>query len=103
MTTIEALQEWYVSQCNEDWEHSYGVEIGTLDNPGWTLSIDLIDTDVEDVAFAEHSYGVGKESEPDDQNWLICKVENHKFIGNCGPRLLEEMITIFLSWARANA
>ena len=35
------LQRWYVAQCDAEWEHSYGVEIGTLDYPGWSLRIDL--------------------------------------------------------------
>jgi hypothetical protein len=34
------LTQWYLAQCNEDWEHSYGVAIGTLDNPGWSLEVD---------------------------------------------------------------
>ncbi|MET8161729.1 Imm53 family immunity protein [Sphaerisporangium sp. NPDC005289] len=38
------LQSWYASCCNDDWEHSYGVTIDTLDNPGWHLKIDLVDT-----------------------------------------------------------
>jgi hypothetical protein len=28
------LQDWHAGQCDGDWEHSYGVDIGTLDNPG---------------------------------------------------------------------
>ena len=32
------LQRWYVAQCDGEWEHAYGVEIGTLDNPGWSIS-----------------------------------------------------------------
>ena len=103
MTPLKALQEWYLSQCNEDWEHTYGVEIGTLDNPGWSLKVDLADTSLEEVGYAGHSYGVGANSEPDSQDWLICKVEDRKFIGYGGPRKLDEMIDIFLLWANANA
>jgi hypothetical protein len=35
------LQRWYVAQCDSEWEHGFGVEIGTLDNPGWCIRIDL--------------------------------------------------------------
>lgn len=35
---------WYVRECDDDWEHSYGVKIDTLDNPGWTIAIDLRET-----------------------------------------------------------
>jgi len=32
---MERIQDWYRRQCDGDWEHSYGVKIETLDNPGW--------------------------------------------------------------------
>ena len=32
MSLIRWLEEWYKSQCDGDWEHLFGVEIGTLDN-----------------------------------------------------------------------
>ena len=41
MHQIEQLQAWYAAQCNGKWEHTYGIAIGTLDNPGWSLSVDL--------------------------------------------------------------
>jgi len=28
------LMNWYVAQCDGDWEHRFGFEIGTLENPG---------------------------------------------------------------------
>ncbi len=53
MSVLADLQKWYESQCNEDWEHQYGVTIGTLDNPGWTVTIDLVNTDLEGREFEE--------------------------------------------------
>jgi hypothetical protein len=103
MSTLAELQEWYLAQCNEDWEHTYGVGVGTLDNPGWSLAVDLSDTYLESVKFAEHSYGVGADGHPSGNEWLICKVEKGKFLGHGGPRKLEEMINVFLSWAKQNA
>ncbi|WP_425518070.1 Imm53 family immunity protein [Polymorphospora rubra] len=41
------LQSWYREQCDEEWEHEYGVRITTLDNPGWLVEIDLIGTEME--------------------------------------------------------
>ncbi|MCX4862385.1 Imm53 family immunity protein [Streptomyces canus] len=41
------VQGWYAAQCNEEWEHEWGVKIATLDNPGWTVTIDLEETDLE--------------------------------------------------------
>ena len=41
---IDWLQSWYEKQCNSDWEHNYGIKIETLDNPGWSITVDLVDT-----------------------------------------------------------
>jgi len=38
------LQQWYLQQCDGDWEHGYGLHIGTLDNPGWTVDVNLAGT-----------------------------------------------------------
>ena len=35
---LKVSQQWYQSKCDGTWEHMYGVEIDTLDNPGWTVS-----------------------------------------------------------------
>ena len=40
------LQNWYHSNCDGGWEHLYGVKIDTLDNPGWSVAIDLEDTEI---------------------------------------------------------
>lgn len=44
---FEWLTNWYKSQCNGDWEHTYGIQIDTIDNPGWSLKIDLLETPYE--------------------------------------------------------
>lgn len=94
---LTELQEWYVSQCDGDWEHRFGMQIGTLDNPGWSLCINLEETELADVAFAEL-----RENYDDDLEWLICTKHEVQFCGNGGPRQLERMIEIFLAWAMAN-
>ena len=50
---IDWLQNWYCSNCDGGWEHSYGIKIQTLDNPGWHVEIDLMETRVADKPFAE--------------------------------------------------
>lgn len=96
-STLSELQEWYTLHCDGDWEHSYGVSIGTLDNPGWCLCIDLEGTGLEDVAFTEV-----KENYDDALDWLICVKHEGKFSANGGPRKLEPMISVFLAWAKTN-
>jgi hypothetical protein len=29
---LDWLMRWYLAQCDNDWEHGYGIEIGTLDD-----------------------------------------------------------------------
>jgi hypothetical protein len=97
---IERLQSWYLSNCDGDWEHEFGVEIETLDNPGWTVKIDLQNTGLEGRTFPGHSYGVGDAAQPkDNDNWIVCEVANGQFTGAGGPKKLDEILTVFLDWA----
>jgi hypothetical protein len=102
MNTLTWLQEWYESQCDGDWEHSYGVMLDTLDNPGWSLKISLDYTELEEKKFETISI------DRSATDWLRCDVGEAK-IGNqsnkavfqaaCGPLNLTEVLEIFQSWA----
>ena len=95
MSELQQIQEWYQSQCDGDWEHTYGVRIETLDNPGWSLTIDLEDTALQVKTFAPMSRGtVG-----DSGSWIHCKVEGQKFKGVASTMDLGEMLRVFLLWA----
>jgi len=87
------LQEWYLAQCDGDWEHESGVEIGTLDNPGWHIEVDLVRTGLEDASFTPEKV----ERTPID--WFSCEVARGKFKAFCGPRNLSEVIAVFRKWA----
>lgn len=102
MESIKELEEWYLSQCNEGWEHAYGIEIGTLDNPGWFLKIDLADTDIASKEYKEHSYGLAEVGRTSGNDWIVTKLEDRKFVGYGGPQKLDELIKLFLAWAREN-
>jgi hypothetical protein len=93
---IKELENWYFSNCNEDWEHQYGVKFETLDNPGWRVEIDLVGTKLEKMDFKEVN-----EIEP-ELEWIVCKVENKKFIGAGGPKELNNILKVFINWARLN-
>ena len=95
MEELRALQQWYLSQCTQDWEHMYGIKIDTLDNPGWTLKVDLRETELEGAAFETVSRG---DSE-DEADWIFCKVEGDQFYGAGGALNLTELIQVFLQWA----
>ncbi len=46
MDVFEWIEKWYLSMCDGEWEHFYGIKIDTLDNPGWIVRIDILDTEL---------------------------------------------------------
>ena len=94
--SIRRLEEWYARHCDGDWEHEDGVDIGTLDNPGWTVDINIGATELEGVAFDE----VVEDRTPDD--WIRCRLEGSVWQGRGGARNLDELLAIFLAWAEAH-
>jgi hypothetical protein len=103
MDLITELQEWYHSQCDGDWEHTYGIMIGNIDNPGWEVKIDLRETELENVDFPEVSYGVGDQAKSSGDDWMICRRVECQFDGCGGPHKLNEILEVFLKWARENS
>ena len=87
------LQAWYVAQCDGDWEHAFGIKIGTLDNPGWTVAIDLQDTDLAEVEYSR------KEVHRSEDDWCLTWVDAHRFEAACGPTNLGEALDDFRSFA----
>ena len=83
------LQGWYKDKTNSVWEHSYGIKIDTIDNPGWKLSVDLKGTLLEGVILENTSI------ERSDDDWIHYKVIDNQFVGYGGPENLSELITIF--------
>jgi hypothetical protein len=92
---LAAIEAWYAAQCDGDWEHSYGLSIETLDNPGWRVRIDLHGTACADRVFDR------RETQRDENDWLSCWVESGSFHASCGPRNLAEALGVFLVWANA--
>jgi hypothetical protein len=93
MDELAKLQEWYFAQCDGDWEHAWGVEIGTLDNPGWSLRISLEDTRLADVPYER------RKVETSELEWMHCWVEDQTVQAAGGPRMLTAMLAEFFRWA----
>lgn len=100
MKTLKSIKEWYHSQCDGDWEHSYGVKIQNIDNPGWQVNIDFRDAELEHVDFPEVSYGVGEDSDTSGDEWMLCRRTEFEFDGCGGPFKLTEILDTFLEWAQ---
>lgn len=92
-TPTRKLAIWYSKHCNEDWEHTYGIEIQTIDNPGWSLRVALSDTLLAEAEFAPI------EVERAEWDWVDCRVKEQTFVAHGGVYNLDEMIMIFLDWA----
>jgi hypothetical protein len=86
---ITRLQSWYKCNCDGDWEHSFGLNITNIDNPGWGVTIDLEDTSLEHAAF-ERSIDNG------ELDWMRIEVKDRKFIGHGDPNKLATIIEVFL-------
>ena len=97
MSSLRALEAWYASRCDGDWEHSFGVTIETLDNPGWAVRIDLAETPLAGRPFDQ----VRIERSADD--WLRCSVDADVFEGRGGPGNLNQILDVFAQWAKAEA
>lgn len=94
MNLLKELNKWFESNCDGDWEHSYGITIETLDNPGWSVYINLYDTYLDDAPFEEISIDNG------ENDWLSCKVKDYIFIGMGDTKKLETILEIFLQWQK---
>lgn len=89
MDMLQWLQNWYQSQCNGDWEHQYGISINTIDNPGWSIKIDIYNTALEGL---EINYQV---VQVDEDNWYGFKADKYKFEAFGDPTKLETLILKF--------
>ena len=91
------LLNWFANQCDGDWEHGNGVHIGTLDNPGWYLTVSIIGLECEGKVFKEVII------ERSNNDWLHCFVREGKFEGPCGLYNLPEVLQIFRDWAEESS
>ncbi|MFG0284068.1 MAG: immunity 53 family protein [Phycisphaerales bacterium JB039] len=97
------LMKWYDARCDGEWEHSFGIKIETLDNPGWSIEVDLSGSGLEDRAFERLERGVGDDNHDDEGcetgPWMVCWVADQRYHAACGPAQLREALTVFLDWA----
>ena len=89
---LDWIIQWYFSKCDGQWEHEYGVNICTIDNPGWMVEIDILETELEDKQFTPI------EIENSETDWLRCKVADGKFLGYGDPNKLLLILGAFKKW-----
>lgn len=75
---IKDLISWYKSECDGDWEHGEGITIKTLDNPGWSLTVEIpFEEEDRELFSIDRSPG----------DWLFCCIRAGQFKGAGGPDL----------------
>jgi len=82
------LEEWYRCKCDGAWEHSHGVRLDTIDNPGWRVEVD-IGPEIPDVVHEEQRT---------DLDWISCRVEQGRSSGADGPANLAEILVVLQGW-----
>ena len=97
MDDLTWLTRWYASACDGKWEHSYGVKLDTIDNPGWHLSIDLRNTQWEDLPFER----IESDDQADENHWYLCRVLDSKFDGVGGAYSLTAIVRVFRDWVES--
>ena len=90
---LNELEKWYKNHCNGDWEHTYGLKICTIDNPGWSVIIDLMGTELEDEKLKKKVIQGNDES-----NWIIFEAKGSTFYGYGGVENLSDILASFLDW-----
>jgi len=83
MDDIAWIQNWFHQHCDGDWEHNENINIHTIDNPGWRLTIDLEGTSCENNFFQN-----GQLAFPMIQRPLIPVPFIFRFQGSLTPRII---------------
>jgi hypothetical protein len=94
MSNVYKLCKWYESQCTDEWHEDHGIKIDTLDNPGWSLKIDLESTKLLERNFDELKV------DRSERDWFVARKNGGVFEVFGGVANLDEMIGAFLSWAK---
>ncbi|MBM0256348.1 Imm53 family immunity protein [Micromonospora sp. 4G55] len=89
MSDLTFLQSWFKRNCDEDWEHEYGIRVESTDNPGWSVEVDLVDTDVEGRLLSRQKLT------PDAGRWAWVWSDGDCFHGACDPLSLDVVLRQF--------
>ncbi len=86
------LQTWYKTQCDGEREHQYGVRIDTLDNPGWSVKMQLRLTH-----FASSPEREIRKERAKNQ-WIVCRNLNQRFERFGDAQKLTTILQTFRQW-----
>lgn len=89
MEILGWIQNWFKDHCDGDWEHNFGIQITTIDNPGWDVEIDISNTSIANI----HVPWILNEK--NTQDWYGVKIENQKFNAAGDPEKLTFLLELF--------
>jgi tRNA(adenine34) deaminase len=92
---LEWLEAWYQSQCDGAWEHNHGIQLESLRQPGWRLTIRLAGTSAENASPQRMNF------DSSGGEWIDCTISPERFEGAGDPRRLEQIIGVFRRWVEA--
>jgi hypothetical protein len=90
---LDVLRTWYASQCNGEWEQEYGVTIGTLEDSGWQLRVDLVGTPLSGAELPRDLTVRGK------RDWVEVWSDGFTFNASGGVDNLAELLAAFAGFA----
>ncbi|MFE3999789.1 Imm53 family immunity protein [Nocardioides sp. YIM B13467] len=80
---------WYADQCDGEWEHEFGVKIETIDNPGWSVTIDLVDTEAHGSLLEFSTIELPR------RGWIGAMSDGERFIASGSPGAASEIDQAF--------
>ncbi|RBB32613.1 hypothetical protein DPV79_37720 [Burkholderia reimsis] len=86
--SLTTLQRWYESCCDGVWEHAHGIEVVTLDNPGWKVKLDG----------ATSGKVIDLSIERNESDWISVRATSAEFAGYGGPGNLPELLLLAVEW-----
>lgn len=89
MDVLEWLGKWYQKQCDGVWEDDHGIDIQTMNNPGWQVRIELHGTPYSNIELEWTS------EQNEDEDWYGYKFELAVFDGIGDPSKLEFILEQF--------
>ena len=85
---VEIIQGWFASQCDGVWEHSFGIEVLNIDNPGCKLKIN--GASLKRAGFVS--------LERNESDWIRVTMTDMEFVGYGGTENLKELMSLAVNW-----
>jgi len=97
MNVINWIENWFAYKCNGDWEHENGIEIVSVSNPGWYITIDLRNTPLENLQIDNDTI------EHSENDWYFYIVKDAKYLASGDTTKLEFLLEKFKELVEQNS